>query len=164
MNALASGEMKADRTRDSAMGRRLVVLWALIPLPFWVTIATGGPDGLLRHAVFHPVYVMLLIGAILLLRRLRSATDSRVVRGFALAVVVAQAAAIAGMIGEEIAVLQHGGLSAGREVFQDPLHMRSAWITIPGLLSSQILLIALTIAAVVAMRAEQRLAASSHQL
>jgi hypothetical protein len=90
------------------MGRRLVVLWALIPLPFWVTVTTGGPDGLLRHAVFHPVYVMLLIGAILLLLRLRSATDSRVVRRFALAVVVAQAAAIAGMVGEEIAVFQHG--------------------------------------------------------
>ena len=82
--------MKLDRTRDSAMGRRLVVLWALIPLPFWVTVTTGGPDGLLRHAVFHPVYVMLLIGAILLLLRLRSATDSRVVRGLAPAVVFAR--------------------------------------------------------------------------
>jgi len=156
--------MKLDRTKDSAMGRRLVVLWALIPLPFWVTVTTGGPDGLLRHAVFHPVYVMLLIGAILLLLRLRSATDSRVVRGLALAVVVVQAVAIAGMVGEEIAVLQHGGLSAGREVFREPLHMLSASLTIPGLLLSQILLIVLTIASVVAMRAEQRLAASPYQL
>ena len=155
--------MKFDRTRDSVIGSRLVALWALIPLPFWVTIATGGPDGLLPHAVFHPVYVMLLIGAILLLLRLRAAADSRVVRGFALAVVVAQAAAIAGMVGEEIAVLQHGGLSAGREVFREPLHMSSASVTIPGLLLSQILLIALTIASVVATRAEQRLAASPHQ-
>jgi len=146
------------------MGRRLVVLWALIPLPFWVTVTTGGPDGLLRHAVFHPVYVMLLIGAILLLLRLRSATDSRVVRRFALAVVVAQAAAIAGMVGEEIAVFQHGGLSAGGEVLREPIHMLSASLTIPGLLLSQILLIVLTIASVVAMRAEQRLAASPHQL
>ena len=156
--------MRLNRTRDSAMGLRLVVLWALIALPFWVFITTGGPDGLLPHAVFHPVYVMFLIGAILLLLRLRSATDSRVVRGFALAVVVAQAAAIVGMVGEEIAVLQHGGLSAGREVFRDPLHMVSARVTVPACLLSQILLIALTIASVVAMRAEQRLAASPHQL
>ena len=154
--------MKLDRTRDSAMGRRLVMLWALISLPFWVFITTGGPDGLLRHAVFHPVYVMFLIGAILLLLRLRSATDSRVVRGFALAIVVAQAVAIAGSVGEEIAVLQHGGLSAGREVFRDPLHMLSASVTVPACLLSQILLIALTIASVVAMRAEQRLAALPH--
>ncbi len=156
--------MKPYRTMDSAMRRMLVVLWALIPLPFWVTITTGGPDGLLRHAVFHPVYVMFLIGAILLLLCLRSATHARVVRRLALAVVVAQAAAIAGMIGEEIAVLQHGGLSAGREVFRDPLHMWSARVTIPALLLSQILLIVLTIASVVATRAEQRLAESPHQL
>lgn len=156
--------MKPYRTMDSAMRRMLVVLWALIPLPFWVTVTTGGPDGLLRHAVFHPVYVMFLIGAILLLLCLRSATHARVVRRLALAVVVAQAAAIAGMIGEEIAVLQHGGLSAGREVFRDPLHMWSARVTIPALLLSQILLIVLTIASVVATRAEQRLAESPHQL
>ena len=152
--------MKLDRRTDSAMGRRLVVLWALIPLPFWVSLATGGPDGLLPHAVFHPVYFLFLIGAILGLLRLRSATDSRVVRGFALAVVLAQAAAITGMVGEEIAVLQHGGLSAGREVFRVPLHLWSARLTVPALLLSQILLIVLTIASVVAMRAEQRLAAS----
>jgi hypothetical protein len=66
------------------------------------------------------------------------------------------------MVGEEIAVLQHGGLSAGREVFRDPLHMLSASVTVPACLLSQILLIALTIASVVAMRAEQRLAALPH--
>jgi hypothetical protein len=42
--------------------------------------------------------------------------------------------------------------------------MWSARVTIPGLLLSQILLIVLTIASVVAMRAKQRLAASPHQL
>jgi hypothetical protein len=154
------GRTKLDRTRYRAMGRRLVVLWALIALPFWVTAMTGGPDGLLPHAVFHPVYFMFLIGAILVLLRLRSATGSRVVRGVAIALIVAQAAAISGTVGEEIAVLQHGGLSAGREVFEEPLHMLSAWLTLPGVLLSQILLILLTIAAVLAMRSAQRLAAS----
>jgi hypothetical protein len=143
------------------MGRRLVVLWALIALPFWVTVATGGPDGLLPHAVFHPVYVIVfVIGAILVLRRLRSATRSRVARGVSLALIVVQAAVIVGSVGEEIAVLQHGGLSAGREVFEEPLHTLSARLTLPGVLLSQILLIVLTIAAVLAMRTAQRLAAS----
>jgi hypothetical protein len=146
------------------MGRRLVALWALIAFPFWFSAATGGPDGLHLHAVFHPVYIMFAIGAILVLLRLRSATDARVVRGVTLALVIAQAAAIAGQVGEEIAVLQHGGLSAGKEVFEDPLHMTSAWVTIPGLLASQILLIVLTIAAVLAMRAEHRLAASPRHI
>lgn len=153
------------------MNRRLVVIWALIALPFWLTAATGGPGGetipvpgaavgrLLPHAVYHPIYVVILIGAILFLLRLRSAMHSRVVRGVALSLVVAQAAAIVGMVGEEIALLQHGGLAAGKEVFKEPLHMFSAYVTEPALLASQILLIVTTIAAILAMRAEQRLAA-----
>lgn len=146
------------------MGRRLVVLWALIALPFWLSAATGGPDGLHLHAVFHPVYIMFAIGAILALRRLRSATDSPFIRRLAFGLVVAQGAAIVGQIGEEIAVLQHGGLSAGKEVFDDRLHLVSASLTIPGLLVSQILLIVLTIAAVLAMRAERRLEASPRHI
>lgn len=143
------------------MGRRLVMLWALIALPFWLSAATGGPAGLMPHALFHPVYILFAIGAILVLLRLRSAADARVVRWLAVALVVSQAAAIMGQVGEEIVVLQHGGLSAGREVFEEPLHELSAYVTIlPGVLASQILLIVLTIAAVLAMRAERRLAAT----
>ncbi len=153
------------------MKRMLVVIWALIALPFWLTALTGGPGGetipvpgaamgrLLPHAVYHPVYVVILIGAILYLLRVRSATLSRVVRGVAVALVVAQAAAIVGMIGEEISLFQHGGLAASKEVFKEPLHMFSAYVTEPALLASQILLIVMTITAIVAMRAEQRLAA-----
>lgn len=140
------------------MGRRLVMLWALIALPFWLSAATGGPAGLMPHALFHPVYILFAIGAILALLRLRSAADARVVRWLAVALVVSQAAAIVGQVGEEIVVLQHGGLSAGREVFAEPLHELSAYVTIlPGVLASQILLIVLTIAAVLAMRAERHL-------
>ncbi|HEV8470518.1 MAG TPA: hypothetical protein VGR46_13005 [Candidatus Limnocylindria bacterium] len=72
----------------------LVVVWTLIPLPFVLTAATGGPDGVLPHAVFHPIYVLFAIGAILVLLRLRSATDSRIVRRLALALVVAQVVVI----------------------------------------------------------------------
>jgi hypothetical protein len=113
--------------------------------------------------VFHPVYIVFAIGAILVLLRLRSATDSRLVRNVAIALVVAQAAVVAGMLGEEIAVLQHGGLSAGQEIFEAPLGYTSghfyfaSFLTFPGLFGSLILLIVLTIAAVLAMRAEQRL-------
>ena len=143
------------------MGRRLVIVWALIAFPFWFSAATGGPAGLMPHALFHPVYILFAIGAILALLSLRSATNARVVRWLAIALVVSQAAAILGQVGEELVVLQHGGLAAGMEVFDQPLHELSAYVTIlPGLLASQILLIALTIAAVLAMRAERRLAAA----
>jgi hypothetical protein len=146
------------------MGRRLIALWALIAGPFWFSAATGGPDGLHLHAVFHLVYILFAIGAILVVLSVRSATDSRVVRGVAIALIVAQAAAIVGQVGEEIAVWQHGGLSAGKEVFDDPLHLVSASLTIPGLLLSQILLIVITIAGVMVMRAEQRLGTAPRQV
>lgn len=142
------------------MGRMLIALWALIAGPFWFSAATGGPDGLHLHALFHIVYILFAIGAILLLLRVRPATDSRLVRGVATGLVVAQAAAIVGQVGEEIAVFQHGGFSAGREVFEAPLHLVSASLTIPGLLLSQILLIVMTSAGVMAMRAEHRVGAA----
>jgi hypothetical protein len=149
-----------DRTTDPSMGRRLAVLWALIVLPFVLSGVTV-PTGLLPHAVFHPVYILFAIGAIIALGRLRSATGARVVRRLAFALIVAQAAVIAGMVGEEIAVFQHGGLAAGfSEMFQEPLHQLSASVfTLPGLLASLILIIVLTITAALGIRAEQRLAA-----
>jgi hypothetical protein len=152
------------------MRRRLVVIWALVALPFWLTAATGGPGGetipvpgavvgrLLPHAVYHPIYIVILIGSIALLLRFRAATQSRSVRGVALALVIAQAAAILGMVGEEISVLQHGGLAAGKDVFKEPFHIVSAFVTEPALLASQLLLIVVTIVTILAIRAQQRIA------
>jgi hypothetical protein len=114
----------ADSTeRRIDVKRRLVVVWALIALPFVGTAAMGGPGGHLGepHVLFHPIYIIFAIGAILVLLSLRSTTDSQVVRRVALALVVAQAVVVAGMFGEEIAVLQNGGLSAGQEIFEAPL-------------------------------------------
>ena len=159
------------------MKRRLVVVWALIALPFAGTAAMGGPGGhlggggsavgtLLPHALFHPIYIAFAGGAILVLLSLRSVTDSRAVRRAAIALLIAQAAVIVGMAGEEIAVLQNGGLSAGQEIFEAPLGYTSGhfyfatFLTFPGLFASLILLIALTIFAVLAMRADQHLAPS----
>jgi hypothetical protein len=155
------------------MRRRLVAVWALIVLPFVGTAAMGGPGGhlggngaaagtLLPHAVFHPVYIVFAIGAILVLLSLRSATDFRIVRAVAVALVLAQAAVVAGMFGEEIAVLRNGGLSAGQEIFAAPLGYTSGhfyfatFLTFPGLFGSLILLVVLTIAALLAMRTTQR--------
>lgn len=143
------------------MDRTLVVLWALIFVPFVVTGATGGPDGLLPHAVFHPVYILLLVAAIFVLVSLRSKARSRTRRALTTALIVAQAVAIVGMVGEEIAVLQHGGLSAGKEIFEEPTHLWPASLTVPGLLVSELLLIAITIAAIRAWRVARPHAASS---
>ncbi len=60
----------------------LRMLWALIALPFVVTPLIGGPaGGIVPYAVFHPIYVVLLLAAIFVLLRLWSLNHSRVVRG-----------------------------------------------------------------------------------
>ena len=87
------------------MKRRLVVVWALIALPFAGTAAMGGPGGhlggsgaavgtLLPHALFHPIYIAFAGGAILVLLSLRSVTDSRAVRRLVIALVIAIAMVI----------------------------------------------------------------------
>jgi uncharacterized membrane protein len=159
--------------RRVMMGRRLGLLWVLIILPFVLAGLTGGPGGnlpgpgatlgrLLTHAGFHLVYILFLIGAILLLLGLRSVTESGIVRGVALALVIAQAVTIAGQVGEDITVFQHGGFSSGREMFNEPQHLFFAtYLTFPGLFGGLILLVVLTIAAVVATRAQRRRASSA---
>jgi hypothetical protein len=138
------------------MRRWLVLTWVAVAAPFVLTGATGGPDGLLPHAIFHPVYIAIILVALFLLVRLRSLTHSPVVRGLTLALIIFQVAAMVGHIGEEISVIRHGGLEATEALFEEPFHVASAWITVPSLLLSQLLLIALTIAAVVAGRASRR--------
>ena len=139
------------------MKRWMVWAWVLVALPFWLTAATLRPDGfLLPHAIFHPVYVAIILGALFVLVRLRSVTPSPVVRGLTLALIIVQVAAMLGHIGEEISVITHGGLDATEAVFDEPFHMRSATLTVPGLLLSQLLLIAMTVAAVVAGRRASR--------
>lgn len=138
------------------MERWLIWTWALVAGPFWLSAAIGGPTGLLPHIIFHPVYIAFAVSAVFVLVRLRTLTESSVVRGLALALIIAQVGAIVGQIGEEISVFGHGGLDATEAVLDEPFHVWSAWLTIPSLLLSQVLLIALTIAAVVAGRAARR--------
>jgi hypothetical protein len=73
------------------MKRWLVWTWALIAGPFWLSAAIGGPTGRLPHAIFHPVYIAFALAAVFVLVRLRSLTQSSsVVRGLALALIIAQ--------------------------------------------------------------------------
>jgi hypothetical protein len=97
-------------------------------------------------------------------------THSVAVRRIAVALVIAQAAVIVGMAGEEVAVLQNGGLSASPAIFEPPLGYTSGhfyfatFLTFPGLFGSLILLIALTIVALLAIRGDRSHAASAHNI
>ena len=137
------------------------MVWALVALPFAVgsvLIATGATNAFLPHAVFHAVYPIVAVGAIVVLLRFRSWSASNVMRGLLMALIIAQAAVILGHLGEEIAVLQHGAMAAPGSLFTAPDHMMAANITVPGLLISQPLLIAVTItAAILVWRTRRRL-------
>ncbi len=138
------------------------MLWALVALPFAVgsvLIGSGATDTFLPHAVFHAVYPIVSISAIVVLLRFRSSTTaSRVIRGLVVALVIAQAAVTLGHLGELIAVLRHGAMATPGSLFTAPDHTWAANVTVPGLLISQVLLIATTItAAIVAWRTRRKL-------
>jgi hypothetical protein len=143
------------------MARRVVVVWAFVALPFAVgsvLIASGATDAFLPHAVFHAVYPIVAAGAIVVLLRFRSWSASNVMRGLVIALIIAQAAVILGHLGEEIAVLRHGAMAAPGSLFTAPDHSMAANVTVPGLLISQLLLIAVTITAgILAWRTRRRL-------
>jgi hypothetical protein len=142
------------------MARRVLVVWALVALPFAVgsvLIATGATDAFLPHAVFHAVYPFVAAGAIVVLLRFRSWSASNVMRGLVIALIIAQAAVILGHLGEEIAVQRHGAMAAPGSLFTAADHMMAANVTVPGLLLSQLLLIAVTItAAILAWRTRRK--------
>lgn len=131
------------------MRRALVLMWVGMVLPFVLTVLNGGPDGWLPHVLFHPAYVAFLAVGLVGVRQLRSSSDSRAVRGLAAFAAAAAVLAVAGHAGEFVAVLQHGGWAAGESVFEMPLHMNSAIVTVPMVM----LVIVLTAAATVAANA-----------
>ncbi len=154
--------MRYENSVTAISWRRLAALWALVALPFAVgsfLVGSGATDRFLPHAVFHAVYPVVAAGAIVVLLRLRSnATASRVVRGLLVALIIAQAAVMLGHLGEEIAVLRHGAMAAPGSLFTAADHNFAASVTVPALLLSQLLLIAITItAAILAWRTRRKL-------
>ena len=62
------------------------------------------------------------------------------------------------MTGEEVAVVAHGGLSTGKEMLEEPMHVAFAdTLTVPALLASMLLLITLTVVTLVGRRAARQL-------
>lgn len=129
------------------MHRAMVLLWVGVGLPFVLSIVLGGPDGLAPHLVFHLVYTGLLIVGLVGALLLWSATPVRVMRGLSVALVLVCLAAIAGNLGEAVAVAQNGGLDAGAAVYDVSLHVDSARITVPAIMFSVVLLAVTTIVA-----------------
>ena len=154
--------MRYESSVNAISWRRFALLWALVALPFAVgslLVGSRATDTFLSHAVFHAVYPVVAASAIFVLLRLRSSvTASRVMRGLFVALIIVQAAVLLGHLGEEIAVLRHGAMAAPGSLFTAADHNFAAHVTVPGLLLSQLLLIATTItAAILAWRTRRKL-------
>jgi hypothetical protein len=107
------------------------LLWSWLGVvgPLIGSQAVGGLTGILPHPIYHPVYVVLSLGAWYAADRLRSAATSRAVRIPALILVISIIVDIAGQIGQEIAVFMHGGFHAGKQVLTEPFHLTCAAIS-----------------------------------
>jgi hypothetical protein len=134
------------------MRRALLLIWAGTAIPFVLTIINGGPDGWLPHLLFHPAYVAFLALALWGVRKLRRISGSTVVRGLAAMLAVTAVAAVAGHLGEFVAVLLNGGLKANLTAFETPLHRWSATVTMPAVLLAVVLAAVLSVAAALTTR------------
>ncbi|MVU80191.1 hypothetical protein GPX89_23465 [Nocardia sp. ET3-3] len=108
------------------MRRWLLWSWVGVVGPIVGSEAIGGISGLLPHPIYHPVYVILSLGALYAAVRLRSASTGRVPRALATTLVAVLITHILGQTGQEIAVFLHGGFHAGEHIFMEPFHLANA--------------------------------------
>ena len=135
------------------MYKWLIAVWFALFAPFIIAAISGGPEAPWGHAAFHVGYIAFASAALVILRRLRSASASRPVRAVAGGLACAQLLLIAGQIGELLVVVTHGGSRAGQDALLDPAHdIASLGLTAPGLLLSLVGIIVLTIVAIASGR------------
>lgn len=132
--------------------RYLAWAWAGLFGPLVASMLIGGPMGLLPHLVYHPVYSALSVAGIYAAMRVRSSTSSRAQQFSALAVAAAVVTIILGQLGQELAVLTHGGLHAGASVLTEPFHVASAMVSLAGIVAAGVMLIVLTAMTVASRR------------
>jgi hypothetical protein len=132
--------------------RHLVWIWAALVGPLIASTLIGGPMGLLPHLVYHPVYSALSVAGIYAAIRVRSSASSGAQQFSALVVAVAVVVIILGQLGQELAVLTHGGLHAGGSVLTEPFHVASAMVSLAGVVAAGVMLIVLTALTVTSRR------------
>jgi hypothetical protein len=132
--------------------RHLVWIWAALVGPLIASTLIGGPTGLLPHLVYHPVYSALSVAGIYAAIRVRSSASSGAQQFSALVVAVAVVVIILGQLGQELAVLTHGGLHAGGSVLTEPFHVASAMVSLAGVVAAGVMLIVLTALTVTSRR------------
>jgi hypothetical protein len=131
----------------------LTAIWLAIIIPVVVAGVSGGPVAPWGHAAFHMGYIAAALLAVVLIWSFVRSTPKGVTRGLSIALICAQLVLIAGQMGELLVVASHQGPHAGEDALTDPMHdIPALGLSLPGLLLSAGVLIALTIAAIATSR------------
>jgi hypothetical protein len=137
------------------MFRPIVRLWLLIFVPFAIlplTFLTGlvvPNTALWGHAVFHLIYLPILVAGWWALWRFVREPSNLALRVIAGLMLLCQTSGLFGHAGELVSVVQHGFFSAPYSLFSDNSHMFFAHFAVGGIFASELLLIVLTVTAAV---------------
>jgi hypothetical protein len=137
------------------MFRPIVRLWLVIFVPFAVlplTFLSGlvvPHTALWGHAAFHLIYLPILVAGWWVLWRFVREPSNLALRVIAALMLLCETSGLFGHAGELVSVVQRGFLSAPYSIFSENPHMFFAKFALLGIISSQVLLIVLTITAAV---------------
>jgi len=133
----------------------IVRLWLLIFVPFailpfvFLTPIVLPRSALWSHAVFHLIYLPILVVGWWVLWRFVREPSNLALRAIAALMLLCQSSGLFGHAGELVSVVQRGFFSAPYSIFSENPHMFFAKFALGGILASQVLLIVLTVTAAV---------------
>src|SRR5690348_7382826 len=137
------------------MFRPIVRLWLLIFVPFailpfvFLTPIVLPRSALWSHAVFHLIYLPILVAGWWALWRFVREPSNPALRVIAALMLLCQTSGLFGHAGELVSVVQRGFFSAPYSIFSENPHMFFAKFALGGILASEVLLIVLTVTAAV---------------
>ena len=137
------------------MFRPIVRLWLLIFVPFAILpfVFLSGivvpHTALWGHAVFHLIYLPIAAAACWALWRFVREPSNLALRVIGALMLLCQTSFLFGHAGELVSVVQRGFLSAPESLFSENPHMFFATFAVLGIVSSEVLLIVLTVTAAV---------------
>ena len=137
------------------MLRPIVRLWLVVFVPFavlpfvFISGVVVPHPALWGHAAFHIVYLPIVVAAWWALWHFVREASNLALRAIAALILLCQSAAAFGHAGELVAVAQAGFFSAPESIFNQNPHMFFANFALLGIISSEVLLIVLTITAAI---------------